>query len=474
MLTTLALRRLPALLLRLALLLALPASAAPAGAAVPPAGPPFADSEVVALVGDSITHGGRWHRYIADYYATRFPDRTVRWLNGGISGDSAGGVLARLEADILIHHPTAAVVMLGMNDVGRDAYKEGTDGDAKVVARRQQSLDAYQASMTKLVQRLQAGGVKRLVLVTPSPFDQTALIAKENLPGVNDALGRCGVFVAGLAAENGAGVVDLHGPMTALNRQRQQADPAFTLVGADRVHPGPPGHLIMAWLFLKAQGAPALISRTVLDAPARTVLEATAARVDGVSWSGDGVAFTLSESALPWPIEAEAQPALAWVPIMDELNREELAVRGLAPGTYELAIDDIAVGRWSAAQLATGLNLAALAATPQLAQARVVQKMGEERRAIQADLRSIPYVELKWFRSTKVDLSDATAVSAALDAFVAKSGATAGYYRTVADAYRKTKPDAARLWQRIDELTARIRAAARPVPHRFVVRRTSG
>jgi lysophospholipase L1-like esterase len=397
----------------------------------------------------------------------------VRWLNGGISGDNAGGVLARLEADILVHRPTAAVVMLGMNDVGRDSYKEGTNGDAKVVARRQQSLDAYQAGMTKLGPRLQAGGVKRLVLVTPSPFDQTALIAKENLPGVNDALGRCGVFVREFAVQSSAGLVDLHGPMTALNQQRQQADPAFTLIGADRVHPGAPGHLVMAWLFLKAQGAPALVSRVVLDALARKVLEAREARLEAVTWPADGVAFTLLENALPWPIEDTAQAALALVPIMDELNRQELVVRGLSPGAYELRIDDIAVGRWTAADFAAGINLAALAATPQLAQARAVQKLCEERRAIQADLRSIPYVELKWFRSTKVDPSDAAAVSAALDAHVAKSGATAGYYRTVADAYRTAKPQAARLWQQIDELTARIRTAARPAPHHYTVRRTA-
>jgi hypothetical protein len=363
--------------------------------------------------------------------------------------------------------------MLGMNDVGRDSYKEGTDGDAKVVARRQQSLDAYQASMTKLGPRLQAGGVKRLVLVTPSPFDQTALIAKENLPGVNDALGRCGVFVREFAVQSSAGLVDLHGPMTALNQQRQQADPAFTLIGADRVHPGAPGHLVMAWLFLKAQGAPALVSRVVLDALARKVLEAREARLEAVTWPADGVAFTLLENALPWPIEDTAQAALALVPIMDELNRQELVVRGLSPGAYELRIDDIAVGRWTAADFAAGINLAALAATPQLAQARAVQKLCEERRAIQADLRSIPYVELKWFRSTKVDPSDAAAVSAALDAHVAKSGATAGYYRTVADAYRTAKPQAARLWQQIDELTARIRTAARPAPHHYTVRRTA-
>lgn len=441
-------------------------------AAEPTAAPPFADGEVVALVGDSITHGGRWHRYIADFYATRFPERTVRFVNGGISGDTAGGVLNRLDADILVHHPTAAVVMLGMNDVGRDSYKVGADDRA--VVRRQQSLDGYQANMAKLVERLQAGGVKRLVLVTPSPFDQTAQMARENLPGVNDALARCGVVVTGLAAKSAAGVVDFNGPMTALNGDGQKTDPAFTIVGADRVHPGAPGHLLMAWLFLKAQGVPGLVSRVDLDARARQQRRLQGARLDGLAWQDDGVQFELTEDALPWPIEAEARKALAWAPIAEDLDRQELVIDGLPAGTYDLGIDDAVVGSWPAVALATGVNLALIAATPQAQQAQQVMMLSEERRSIQASLRSIAYVELKWFKPGTVDYGDHAAVVAALDAHVAKGGATAGYYRSVADAYLKAKPDAARLWQRIDDLTARIHAAARPRTHRYALRRTGG
>lgn len=50
----------------------------------------FKDGETVCFLGDSITHGGRFHSYVYDYYLTRFPDRTVRFVNAGISGDSAG------------------------------------------------------------------------------------------------------------------------------------------------------------------------------------------------------------------------------------------------------------------------------------------------------------------------------------------------------------------------------------------------
>src|SRR5207247_124664 len=45
-------------------------------------------------------------------------------------------------------------------------------------------------------------------------------------------------------------------------------------------------------------------------------------------------------------------------PILDDLNRYELKITGLAPGTYELSIEGEAVGKASAEQLGKGWNLA--------------------------------------------------------------------------------------------------------------------
>ena len=48
--------------------------------------------------------------------------------------------------------------------------------------------------------------------------------------------------------------------MEAINRRRQAEQPDFTIVGADRVHPGQTGHLVMAYLFLKAQNVTPIVS----------------------------------------------------------------------------------------------------------------------------------------------------------------------------------------------------------------------
>lgn len=206
--------------------------------ALPAAGETFRDGETVCFLGDSITHGGRFHSHVYDYYLTRFPERAIRFVNAGVSGDSARGAMGRLAEDVIDKRPSAVVVMLGMNDVGRGNYVADPDAGKK-------------------------------------------------------------------------------------------ADPAFTIIGPDRVHPGPPGHLMMAWLFLKAQGAPALVSRVAIDATAGRVTVSENARVGGPVRSGDGWSFTVLAGALPFPIEDAARPLLALAPVERDLNQEILKVEDL-------------------------------------------------------------------------------------------------------------------------------------------------
>lgn len=433
-------------------------------AADPPV--PFTDGEVVAVIGDSITHDGRWHRFIADYYATRFPRRSITFLNCGIAGDTAGGALRRLDGDILAHKPTTAVVMLGMNDVGRDAYREGGDQDPQLVKIRASAQERYRAGMTTLLERLKLAGVKRIIALSPSPYEDRAPLKAPNLPGVNDGLASCAATVRELAAAAGAEFIDLHGPMTRLDRERQEADPSFTVVGPDRVHPGSPGHLLMAWLFLTAQQAPALVSRVALDGEAHRA-SATAAIVSDCAWSADGVACTVLAEALPFPLNPDALVVRTWVPLEQDLNREEFQATGLAPGTYRLEIDGTEVGTWTADDLRAGINLAFVATSPTYRQAQAVLMLSEQRRQVQGDLRTVALVEWNWLVATKVDPADATAAAAGVAARVQKF--PDAFTRKLADTYTRTLPKRAEVEARIAELSAQIREKALPKPHRYAL-----
>jgi len=425
----------------------------------------FKDGETACFLGDSITAGGRYQTMIADYYLTRFPERTFRFVNAGRSGDSAGGSLGRLQADVIDRKPTSVTIMFGMNDVGRGNYVAAPSEQQK--KRQQQSLDGYKANMEKLVARIRAeAGEPKLFFFTPSPFDQTVALDKDNnQPGCNDGLGLCAAIVRELALKNGGVVVDFHGPMTALNLAQQKKDPKWTIVGGDRVHPGAPGHLMMAWLFLKAQGAPAIVSKVAVDASAGRASESVNADVTAVAKKDGGVTFTVLEKALPFPIDPAAKPVLALLPIEKDLDLEVLVVVGLAAGTYELRIDGAVVGKYAADELAKGINLGLNEATPQAKQARRVAQLDEQRRNAEAQACSLLNTR-RWMQDHyKVNADDPAAVQAHYDSFKDKRE----YSAAMALNYIKQWPRYGEFRTRVGALEKEALASRTPVPHAYAV-----
>lgn len=380
----------------------------------------FEDGETVAFLGDSITARGSLQTNVSDYYLTRFPDRTVHFVNAGRSGDSANGSLRRLQEDVIDKKPTAVVIMFGMNDIGRGNYTfEPSEAQLKS---QKSSLERYEASMKELVARIRKEAADpELIFMTPTPYDQTAEMETTNLFGCNDGLGRCGEIVRQLAEANSAEVFDLHGPMTELNLKQQETDPTWTIVGKDRVHPGAPGFLMMTYLFLKSQGAPAIVSNVAVNASANEVKESINAEVTSVKSADGGVSFTVLAKALPYPIDSGAKEMLELLPIEEDLNQELLSVTGLADGDYELRIDGTAVGQYSAKDLAGGINLAFNEATPQYKQAREVAKHNAQRRAAESEAASLLNSRRWMVYHYKVDVEDPAAVQAHYDHFEDKT-----------------------------------------------------
>jgi lysophospholipase L1-like esterase len=385
----------------------------------------FRDGDVVCFVGDSITHSRKFHKYILDYYLTRFPERHIRFVNCGIAGDSARGAVARFAWDIEPHHPTLASIMLGMNDIGRGHYGK-TSPDAPVLAAREVALAAHRLYMKKLAELLRDRSHAELIFVTPSPYDDTADLPEPNLFGCNDALGLCGAYGGELAAQFGGGQVDFHGPMTALNLEQQKRDPHFTLIGPDRVHPGDVGMLVMAYLYLKAQGVPGVVSRVQIDGVRGQAIAGSNATLTDVHVTPSTVEWDCLEGALPMPIEEAARPALELVPFISDLDREMLIVRLAQGGTYRLTIGALPVGDYTREQLAAGINLATNPTTPQYKQAARVTALNEQRRNLEIRLRS--YAQMRCLLvGEKVDESNEAAVQAYFDKFLSQFPPGSGY-----------------------------------------------
>ena len=137
----------------------------------------FQDGETVCFLGDSITHGRQYHSMIYAYYLTRFPDRTIHFVNAGIAGDSAGGALGRLEEDVI------EVAVDGCRDAGDERRGRGNyvaDSNERRLEFQRASLDRYAVNMDKLLERLSGETSANFVLLTPSPFDQTCVNQLDN------------------------------------------------------------------------------------------------------------------------------------------------------------------------------------------------------------------------------------------------------------------------------------------------------
>lgn len=425
----------------------------------------FEDGEKVVLLGDSITAGGSYQTMISDYYLTRFPDRTIRFVNAGRPGDTAAGSLKRLQEDVIDNKPTAVAIMFGMNDVSRGSYVANPDEKKRAI--QESAINNYRTNMAIVVSRIRAeAGNPKLFFITPSPFDQTVLLDKDNnQPGCNDGLGRCAQFVRELAAKHAGTVVDFHGPMTELNLEQQKNDPKWTIIGADRVHPGAPGHLMMAWLFLKTQGAPPVVSKVVVDATAGATAQCINAEATSVAKKDGGITFTVLAKALPFPVDPAAKPALTLLPIEKDLNQEILSVRGLAAGSYELKIDGAVVGRHSARELERGINLALNEATPQFKQAQAVARINAQRRDAEAQACRLVNTR-RWMQSHyRIDPDDPAAVQAHYDSFKDKTEYNAVSTLT----YIKKWSQYGELRRQVTERENEALANRKPVPHTYDV-----
>ncbi|MEW6354971.1 MAG: SGNH/GDSL hydrolase family protein [Planctomycetota bacterium] len=434
----------------------------------------FKDGDTVCVIGDSITHGGKYQKFVYLFYATRFPDRKIRMVNCGISGDTAAGAVRRFEWDIAPHKPTVATILLGMNDVGRGYYgKDKTDEASR--KRQQEAIDRYAENMKQLAQLLKKAKCE-IIFLTPTIYEQVAEMETPNDFGVNDALGACGAEGKKLAKKHRAGVVDVWAMMNEVSAGHQKDDATFTIVGKDRVHPGDVGHFIVAYAILKAQGIPPCVSKMAIDAKKGKATEETNCKISALKASETEVVFDCLENALPYPVAEAERPALELAPFEKELNQEVLIVDGLAPGTYELAIDDSAVGEYSAEQLKAGINLADIPDTPQHKQAVEVQKLNDLRHSLESGrIRVLAQMRHGVLSAQNIDPDNfETAKKALLDKLEqmkAENSKYYNYYKGQTERYLECKPKEKETIKEWEEAITGMYEVNKPKPHRFVIRK---
>lgn len=429
----------------------------------------FQDGDTVCFLGDSITHSGGYGVFIYDYYATRFPDMKLTVNNCGIAGDSAYGAVKRLDWDVLEKSPNKVIIMLGMNDIGRNSYGEGKTGEASL-KRHKRALDAHKNNMIKILDKLKEKNID-IILITPSPYDQEADVKTKNLKGANDALGICAVFCKEQAEKYNAGLVDFHATLTALNRKMQKKDPTASLIGKDRVHPHMMGHQVMAYQFLKDQRVTPVVATVDIDVTKKKVTEAKNCAVKNLKMTAATLSFDYLAKSLPYPVSKEYKEAKEIVPLTKDLNQEIIRIKGLKKGNYALLIDGKSVAKVNAGQLAKGLNIATLS-TPQQKQALAIHRLIMKRRSYENKLRGISKLEIE-MRGKKVDLNDENSRKKYLKDFTLKiqTSPYKKYYLRLIERYRNNKSKEADIKNNIQKLTKEVNKANKPVSHNIMITR---
>jgi len=300
---------------------------------------------------------------------TRLPQLNVSFVHSGVGGDRvtggwAGPIDLRLSRDVFAYKPTVVTIMLGMNDGSYRAF------DAEV-------FKTYSTGYQHMLDSIKGvlPGV-RVTLIQPSPYDDVTRPAGFE-GGYNAVLVRYGQFIKELAQKEKLDVADLNASVVAALEKAKASDPETAKkIIADRVHPGPSGHLLMAEALLKAWNAPAMVTAVEIDAAKAQAVRTENAAVSDLKES-NGLTWTQSDKALPMPLDLKDPVMKLAVQNSDFLRAvdwQPLKVTGLKGQRYVLKIDGEQAGTFSAQQLADGLNLAELP-TPMVRQAQAVHDL---------------------------------------------------------------------------------------------------
>lgn len=366
---------------------------------------PFKKNDRVVFLGNSITEAGYYPSYIWLYYMTRFPNMPITIIGAGVGGDRAEEMYKRLDGDVFPNKPTVLVTTFGMNDSG---YFEYNQPGAEAFA--DSKVNASYEWFKKMESRYKEVKNTKMIIMGGTPYDENVKI-EGNVPfkNKNKAMRRIVDFQRSAAGDNGWEFLDLNVPMTEINESIQMSNPAFTLCGTDRIHPDNGGHMVMAYLFLKAQGFAGKEVATIdIDGSGSKMNMTSNCTVSNLKITSTDLTFNYLAKALPYPMDTIVRgwnykypqsKAREVIPFMEEMNKETLRVSGLS-GNYRLIIDNEEIGVWSGDVFAKGLNLATLNNTPQYQQAMKIMFLNEERLEIERRFREYMWIQYTVFYKT--------------------------------------------------------------------------
>lgn len=109
--------------------------------------------EKIVFIGDSITDCGRRTNFpplgngyvymVANLVAAKYPEREIKWVNKGISGDTVQGLVKRWTEDVIDERPNWVSIYIGINNVVRaPSLKDFEKSYREIISRTLNETDA--------------------------------------------------------------------------------------------------------------------------------------------------------------------------------------------------------------------------------------------------------------------------------------------------------------------------------------------
>ena len=198
------------------------------------------EGDVFAFLGDSITQFGQDRKNPDGYVnlvlsALREEGAPVKAIRAGISGHKSDNMLARLDRDVLRHHPKFMTLSVGVNDVWHQDMGEG----------KGVKLEDYKKNVSAIFDKCAASNCT-VVVLTATMFEHGKVWSEDPH---NVKLAPYNQWLREEAARRKLPLADLN----ALMWENHAKDPKARLT-ADGVHMAKSGNRLMAKGVLKALG----------------------------------------------------------------------------------------------------------------------------------------------------------------------------------------------------------------------------
>ena len=202
------------------------------------------DSGTLLFIGDSITDAGRarpvgeggglgggYPAQVNALLGATYPERKIRVLNTGISGNTIRNLKSRWQKDVIDLKPDWLSIMIGTNDVWRQF--SGTNNPDSVFP------EEFEKSYRELIEKTRPM-VKGITLLTPF------YVEPDKAQPMRAQMDVYGKLVQKLAKETGCRFGD-----TQATYDKALQSVAFSTLAGDKVHPSPTGHMVLSRVFLK-------------------------------------------------------------------------------------------------------------------------------------------------------------------------------------------------------------------------------